>query len=111
MIPFMGIVNGLIVPVMFVPPYLLSFSERGIMIYQFSIYVILAVLLALFYFKGRSWREWFDENMKKPRPAVIGADTAVDSRDSYDVVLQHGSYEYGGRDIRRRCSVGGQIRL
>ena len=64
MIPFMGIVNGLIVPVMFVPPYLLSFSEAGIMIYQFSIYGTLAVLLVLFYFKGRSWREWFNENMR-----------------------------------------------
>ena len=64
MIPFMGIVNGLIVPIMFVPPYLLSFSETGIMIYQFTIYGTLAVLLALFYFKGRSWREWFNENMR-----------------------------------------------
>ncbi|MCH5196544.1 MAG: HD domain-containing protein [Oscillospiraceae bacterium] len=64
MIPFMGIVNGLIIPAMFVPPYLLSFSETGIMIYQFSIYGTFAVLLVLFYFKGRKWREWFDENMK-----------------------------------------------
>ena len=64
MIPFMGIVNGLIVPVMFVPPYLLSFSELGIMIYQFSIYATLAVLLALFYFKGHKWRAWFNENMR-----------------------------------------------
>lgn len=64
MIPFMGIVNGLIIPVMFVPPYLLSFSELGIMIYQFSIYVTLAVLLLLFWFKGEKWRTWFNENMR-----------------------------------------------
>ena len=64
MIPFMGIVNGLIVPIMFVPPYLLSFSEIGIMIYQFSIYATFAVLLALFYFKGKKWRAWFNENMR-----------------------------------------------
>ena len=64
MIPFMGIVNGLIVPVMFVPPYLLSFSEAGIVIYQFSIYVTLAVLLLLFYLKGKKWRAWFNENMR-----------------------------------------------
>ena len=64
MIPFMGIVNGLIVPAMFVPPYLLSFSETGILIYQFSIYVTLAILLLLFWFKGQKWRTWFNENMK-----------------------------------------------
>ncbi|MCH5208356.1 MAG: HD domain-containing protein [Oscillospiraceae bacterium] len=64
MIPFMGIVNGLIIPAMFVPPYLLSFSEAGIIVYQFSIYGTFAVLLVLFYFKGRKWRAWFDENMK-----------------------------------------------
>ena len=64
MIPFMGIVNGLIIPVMFVPPYLLSFSETGIMIYQFSIYGTLAVLLLLFWFKGQKWRVWFNENMR-----------------------------------------------
>ena len=64
MIPFPGIINGLIVPIMFVPPYLLSFSENGTIIYQFSVYGVLAVLFLLFIFKGRKWRAWFDENMK-----------------------------------------------
>ena len=64
MIPFMGIINGLVVPVMMVPPYLLSFSESGKMLYQFFVYGTLAVLLAVFLIKGRKWRVWFAENMK-----------------------------------------------
>ena len=64
MIPFMGIINGLMVPVILVPPYLMSLSETGTMIYQFSVYAVLAVLLVLFYVKGERWRAWFRENMK-----------------------------------------------
>lgn len=64
MIPFMGIVNGLMVPVMLVPPYLLSMSEQWATIYQFAVYGVLAVLLILFYVKGSGWRAWFRENMK-----------------------------------------------
>ena len=63
MIPFMGIINGLIVPILFVPPYLCSLSEQGTMIYQFTIYGVLAILLTLFDVKGRKWRIWFHENM------------------------------------------------
>ena len=65
MIPFLGIINGLLVPVMLVPPYLFSFSERGTEIYQFIVYGILAVLLIVFFIKGRRWRAWFRENMKQ----------------------------------------------
>ena len=64
MIPFLGIINGLLIPVLLVPPYLLSLSERGTRIYQFMVYGILALLLLLFYVKGRSWRAWFHENMR-----------------------------------------------
>lgn len=64
MIPFMGIINGIFIPIILVPPYLLSLSDTGAMIYQFSVYAVLAVLLVLFYVKGRKWRIWFRENMK-----------------------------------------------
>lgn len=64
MIPFMGIINGLFIPIILVPPYMLSLSDTGVMIYQFSVYAVLAALLVLFYFKGRNWRVWFRENMK-----------------------------------------------
>lgn len=64
MIPFMGIVNGLVVPIMLVPPYLLSLSEQEKQIYQIAVYGVLAALLLLFLVKGRKWRAWFRENVK-----------------------------------------------
>ena len=64
MIPFMGIINGLVVPIMLVPPYLLSLSTVGTQVYQFIVYGVLALLLVLFLVKGRKWRAWFRENMK-----------------------------------------------
>ena len=63
-LPFLGIVNGLLVPVILVPPYLLSLSEQWRLAYQFTVYGILVVLLLLFFIKGRKWRTWFHENMK-----------------------------------------------
>ena len=64
MIPFLGIVNGLLIPIMLVPPYLLSLSKTGTVIYQLAVYGVLALLLILFYVKGRKWRVWFNENMQ-----------------------------------------------
>ena len=64
MIPFLGIINGLLLPIVRVPPYLLSLSVQGALIYQFVVYGVLFVLLILFYIKGGKWRIWFHENMK-----------------------------------------------
>ena len=64
MIPFPGIINGLLVPVLRVPPYLLVMRARETLIYQFMVYGVLSVLFVLFYVKGRNWRSWFDENMQ-----------------------------------------------
>ena len=64
MIPFLGIINGLFVPIMLVPPYLLSLSAQEKLIYQFAVYGVFSVLLILFYVKGREWRIWFHENMR-----------------------------------------------
>ena len=64
MIPLMGIINGLLMPIMLVPPYLLSLSVRETLIYQVMVYGVLFVLLILFYVKGRNWRIWFHENMR-----------------------------------------------
>lgn len=65
MIPFPGIINGLFVPVLLVPPYLFAMPVRQTVIYQFLIYGAMAAALALFYVKGKSWRGWFDENMQR----------------------------------------------
>lgn len=62
MIPFPGIINGLLIPILRLPPYLFSFSERGTAIWQISFYGIVFALLAVFYFKGGNWRKWFNDN-------------------------------------------------
>lgn len=64
MIPFPGIINGLLVPPLLVPPYLLALTERATRLYQFAVYGALAVLLLLFLVKGKKWRIWFQENMQ-----------------------------------------------
>lgn len=64
MIPFPGIINGLLVPPLLVPPYLLALSERGTWLYQLMVYGVLAVLLLLFYVRGKNWRSWFQKNMQ-----------------------------------------------
>lgn len=64
MIPFPGIINGLLVPVLLVPPYLLELTRKDTLLYQFAVYGILILLLILFYRKGRDWRSWFQENMR-----------------------------------------------
>lgn len=61
--PVLGIINGLFVPALLVPPYLLSLPAQGTRIYQFMVYGVLSALLLLFYVKGREWRIWFHENM------------------------------------------------
>lgn len=64
MIPFPGIINGLLVPPLLVPPYLFALTGRYTRLYQFTIYGVLAVLLLLFLVKGKKWRSWFQENMR-----------------------------------------------
>lgn len=64
MIPLTGIINGLLGPLLLVPPYLMSLSERETMIYQYVMYGVLGVALLLFYAKGKAWRSWFRENMR-----------------------------------------------
>lgn len=64
MIPFPGIINGLMVPILRVVPYLLAMPAEETAAYQLAVYGILAVLLILFYAKGRRQRIWFNENMR-----------------------------------------------
>lgn len=63
-IPLTGIINGLLGPILLVPPYLLSLSERQTMVYQYVVYGGLFFVLVLFYVKGKEWRNWFQENMQ-----------------------------------------------
>lgn len=56
MIPFPGIINGLLVPPLLVPPCLFLFDENETLLYQFTVYGVLVLLLFVFYWKGKKWR-------------------------------------------------------
>lgn len=64
MLPLSGIINGLLVPVLLIPPYLLSFSDNGTIIWRFAIYGVVFALLIGFFVFGKSWRRWFNENAR-----------------------------------------------
>lgn len=64
MIPFPGIINGLLVPALCIPPYLLSFSENDKDVWQLAIYLMIFALLAVFFLIGKKWRRWFDDNAR-----------------------------------------------
>lgn len=62
-IPLPGIINGIMVPILIMPPILFSFPANWKWIYTFIIYAITICLLLLFYIKGKAWRNWFQKNM------------------------------------------------
>ena len=64
MLPFLGIINGLLVPTLIMPPYFFALSAQETVVYQFILYGVLFMLLLLFYMKGKSWRSWFHESMQ-----------------------------------------------
>lgn len=64
-IPLPGIIKGLILPFLIIPPNLLGFSKHEIDIYNFIIYCLLSALLLAFYIKAKEWRKWFKSNMQK----------------------------------------------
>ncbi|MCM1127135.1 MAG: HD-GYP domain-containing protein [Lachnospiraceae bacterium] len=64
-LPIPGILNGLVVPVFVMVPNLLGFSERTALYYSLFMYGVLALVLLLFFIKGKDWRSWFRENMNK----------------------------------------------
>lgn len=63
MIPFPGIVNGLWVPALVVPPYLLSMSGKETGLYQMTVYGVTALLTGMIYVKGKAWRKQVLESM------------------------------------------------
>lgn len=65
MIPFPGIINGLLVPALFVPPFLFALSAQRTYIWQLSVYGIVFALILAFYVWGKDWRKWFQENMRE----------------------------------------------
>ena len=66
LIPMLGIANGLLTPLT-MAAYALDMSEQAAMIYQYVLCGVLLLLWVIFYVKGKSWRSWFDENMRYRR--------------------------------------------
>lgn len=64
-LPLLGIINGICVPLLVMPPALFGLSETGALYYTFCIYGLLAICLLLFWKKGKKWRFWFRENMQR----------------------------------------------
>lgn len=69
-IPLVGILNGLVVPILVVAPHLMRFTDRGTLIYRLFAYGFLALLLILFFVRGKNWRKWFRENIQKRRMRI-----------------------------------------
>lgn len=63
-IPVTGIIDGIAVPLLVMPPVLLQFSENVRVIYCFAIYGIMYLLMFLFYIEGRKWRRNFRAELK-----------------------------------------------
>ena len=63
-IPIIGIMDGLVVPIMILPNSIFSFDEHIQFIYQGVIYAIIGILLFLFYKYGKKWRNNFKLEMR-----------------------------------------------
>lgn len=65
MLPVLGILNGLLVSFLVIMPQLFFASARARFAYCLTVYGILALLLFLFYIRGKGWRTYFRENIQK----------------------------------------------
>lgn len=66
-IPLPGIINGIMVPILIMPPILFSFSDTWQLAYTYIIYALVGLFFLLFYFKGKNWRRWFRAHMQNRR--------------------------------------------
>lgn len=62
--PIIGIMDGLVVPIMSLPNSVFSFDENEQAIYLVVIYAIIGILLFLFYKFGKGWRNNFEKEMR-----------------------------------------------
>lgn len=66
-IPIIGIINGIMVPILIIPLNLLKSynSEEWYYKYTVVIYIVVVIALVTFYFGGKEWREEFSKNDKR----------------------------------------------
>ncbi|NLL79909.1 MAG: response regulator [Clostridiales bacterium] len=58
--PILGIINGLVSPILFIPINLMGISKNSAVVYAFLVYGIIGFLLIMFYVRGRDWRKSFE---------------------------------------------------
>lgn len=65
-IPMIGLINGIIVPLLSTPTTILNIhnEEYRYLIYSIIIYLILFIAIGLFYFKAKKWRIQFDKDLE-----------------------------------------------
>lgn len=59
----MGIMNGLGSPILVAPSIVMELSQKTTIIYRLVLYVFIFSLLMVFYFKGKKWRENFNQEI------------------------------------------------
>lgn len=59
-IPIIGIMDGIVVPILILPDSIISFDKDVLVIYQTTVYIITGILLFLFYKFGKEWRKNFE---------------------------------------------------
>lgn len=65
--PVIGIINGLVVPLLILPGVLYEIPVMNVLIYRISIHVLLYIGVVVFWIKGRGWREKFALESDKRR--------------------------------------------
>ena len=65
--PVIGIINGLVVPLLVLPTIIFDISEMHTVIYRIGLHVILYIVAVFFWIKGRGWRDKFTVESDKRR--------------------------------------------
>ena len=55
-----GFVNGIMIPLLTTPIYLVEMSQKSGIIYSLVLYIVIFSLIFLFYFKSNKWRKRFE---------------------------------------------------
>ena len=64
LIPISGFLNGITIPILVVPGQIFRMPELVEVIYSLAFYSALYVVLILFYFKGKTWRQNFQKELQ-----------------------------------------------
>ena len=62
--PMVGIINGIMVPILVIPVSMQGLSEYQAYVYCFIVYTVVICLMLLFWIKGKKWRAKFQEELE-----------------------------------------------